>query len=214
MAVLPALGKITNKFSAGHQAVDIANSVGTPIHAPDGGKIIHAGQMGSGTSDAGLAVEILSLDKYVGHRLCHNSKIIVKVGDIVQKGQVVAYMGFTGYTQPDNVPAGSHCHWIMFIQGRRVNGLLYIDKAPVAPQRIAKRGTATVIAPILNVRNAPSTSAAIKDTYKKGQTFNYDSYIDVNGYRWLSYVSTFFRIRRYVAQKNLKTGERFVTGGA
>lgn len=83
-------------------------------------------------------------------------------------------------------------------------------KKQAKPTRKAKKGVAKVVATALNVRNSPSTSAKIVATYKKGQTFNYDSYIDAGGYRWLSYVS-FSGERRYVAQAAGKT--KYVSGG-
>lgn len=81
---------------------------------------------------------------------------------------------------------------------------------PAAPTRKAKSGKAKVIVGTLNVRTSPSTSAKIAAVYKKGETFNYDSYITANGYTWLSYVS-FGGVRRYVAQAKGK--ERYVSGG-
>jgi phage tail sheath gpL-like len=48
--------------------------------------------------------------------------------------------------------------------------------------------------------------------YKKNQYINYDSYIDINGYRWLSYIS-FSGVRRYVAQRSLDKKRTFVKGG-
>lgn len=63
----------------------------------------------------------------------------------------------------------------------------------------AKKGTATVIVDTLNVRNEPSTSAAIVAQYHKGQTFNYDGYVVTNGYVWLIYTS-FSGVKRYVAE--------------
>lgn len=73
-----------------------------------------------------------------------------------------------------------------------------IKAAPATPQRVAASGSYTVKY-TTNIRNAPSTSAAIVGTYAPGESFNYDSYIDTNGYRWLSYVSR-SGIRRYVAK--------------
>ena len=73
------------------------------------------------------------------------------------------------------------------------------DPAPATGNRIARGGTARVLVAGLNVRNAPSTGAAVAATYVKGQTFNYDSYIITNGYVWLSYVSN-SGVRRYVAE--------------
>lgn len=62
----------------------------------------------------------------------------------------------------------------------------------------------------LNVRQAPSTSAAIVAKYSGGQSFTYDSKVVSNGYLWVSYMS-YSGARRYVAIKNLSTGQTFGT---
>ena len=72
-----------------------------------------------------------------------------------------------------------------------------IKAAPASPQRVPASGSYRVKY-TTNIRNAPSTSAGIVGTYAAGESFNYDSYIDTNGYRWYSYVS-YSGHRRYVA---------------
>lgn len=54
------------------------------------------------------------------HGFCHNEAIYVKVGQEVKRGQKLARMGYTGYTEPDNVPAGTHVHWILSKNGQWV----------------------------------------------------------------------------------------------
>ena len=71
-------------------------------------------------------------------------------------------------------------------------------KAKPASQRVAASGSYRVKY-TTNIRNAPSTSAAIVGSYAPGESFNYDSYIDTNGYRWYSYIS-YSGQRRYVAK--------------
>lgn len=77
----------------------------------------------------------------------------------------------------------------------------FVNKTPVSNQgnRIAKRGTATVLVNALNVRNEPTTNSGVVATYSKGQVFHYDSYIITNGFVWLSYISS-TGVRRYVAE--------------
>lgn len=72
-----------------------------------------------------------------------------------------------------------------------------VKATPAAPQRVAASGSYRVKY-TTNIRNAPSTSASVVGTYAPGESFNYDSYIDTNGYRWYSYVS-YSGHRRYVA---------------
>lgn len=73
-----------------------------------------------------------------------------------------------------------------------------VKSAPASPQLVPASGSYRVKY-TTNIRNAPSTSATIVGTYAPGESFNYDSYIDTNGYRWYSYVS-YSGQRRYVAK--------------
>ena len=73
-----------------------------------------------------------------------------------------------------------------------------VKAKPASPQRVAASGSYRVKY-TTNIRNAPSTSAGIVGTYAAGESFNYDSYIDTNGYRWYSYIS-YSGQRRYVAK--------------
>ena len=72
-----------------------------------------------------------------------------------------------------------------------------------------ERGTFTVTVDKLNVRNAPSTSSGVESVYSKGQTFTYDSVYEINGYRWVSYVS-YSGVRRYVSYRKIG-GEKYGT---
>lgn len=103
--------------------------------------------------------------------------------------------------------APQYIGWSTHCDGRQ-----YVEeyKPKKAPSRKMKYGRATVVVGTLNVRDKPSTASKVVASYKKGQAFNYDSYIDTNGYRWLSYVSYSGR-RRYVAQGKGKT--KYVKGG-
>ncbi len=123
----PAQGSVTQGFSSSHLAVDIGGQTyfGTPIVAPHAGKITAAGQMGSGTNDAGLAIDVTG--GQLKSRLAHNDQILVSVGQDVSEGQQIGTQGFTGYTQPDNTKAGTHCHWVLWDNGVRVDGRNYIN---------------------------------------------------------------------------------------
>ena len=48
--------------------------------------------------------------------------------------------------------------------------------------------------------------------YTPGMNFNYDSYVDANGVRFLSYIS-YSKVRRYVAQQTLDGTTVYVSGG-
>jgi murein DD-endopeptidase MepM/ murein hydrolase activator NlpD len=189
-------------FGWKHGGQDYPANQGTQVVAPHAGKIVMADWNGS----AGKEVRIVGANGFVS-RLLHLQHTAVSVGQTVKEGQLVGLSGNTGFS------TGPHLHWGLSINGKYVNPLLYVTPPkPPAPERIAKKGTATVTTAVLNVRNSPSTTAKIQATYKKGEKFNYDSYIDTNGYRWLSYISVSSKTRRYVAQRKLG-GESYVSGG-
>jgi hypothetical protein len=129
----PTWGRISQGFSLLHTAVDIVNAYRTPIKAPEAGKVTYVGQMGSGLSNAGLVVQIGD-PRGNAHRLCHLDSFIVRAGQTVTEGQVVGYMGYTGFTIPAGI-GGTHLHWVMFRNGRRVNPLNFVT-VPSGPAPI------------------------------------------------------------------------------
>lgn len=95
--------------------------------------------------------------------------------------------------------APKYLGWSYWVDGVKVVEDYEVPVTPPTGSLTEKRGTATVTVDVLNVRNEPSTDAAIIAQYSYGQTFNYDSYIIANGYVWLSYES-YSGVRRYVAE--------------
>lgn len=132
-------GFVTQGFSAAHPAVDLAYANGdlsynSPIYAPESGKVTYVGQMGSGTLDAGLVVQITNGNRV--HRLCHLASYSVSVGQQVTEGQQVARMGYSGYVIDAQgrvgTKAGTHLHQVMEINGQRVDARNYVTSAPSA----------------------------------------------------------------------------------
>ncbi|MBP2073029.1 LysM peptidoglycan-binding domain-containing M23 family metallopeptidase [Thermoanaerobacterium butyriciformans] len=99
-----------------HAGIDIAASIGDPIYAADGGTVIFSGW----ESGYGYLVKIDHGNGYVTY-YGHASKLIVKKGDKVYKGQEIALAGMTGNT------TGPHVHFEV-----RKNGV------PVNPQKYLK----------------------------------------------------------------------------
>jgi murein DD-endopeptidase MepM/ murein hydrolase activator NlpD len=98
-----------------HPGVDIANSPDTLIAATADGTVLFSGW----THGYGNLVVIehgYGLQTVYGH----TSKALVKVGDRVHKGQVIAYMGTTGRS------TGAHLHYEVRRQGRAVNPMQFL----------------------------------------------------------------------------------------
>lgn len=94
--------------SAFHEGIDFPAATGTPIIAAAGGVIIAA----EFHHDYGNMLEIDHGNDIVT-RYAHASKLLVKVGDIVQRGQHVADIGSTGRS------TGSHLHFEVLVKGTR-----------------------------------------------------------------------------------------------
>jgi len=114
----PTQGRLTQGFHAGHHAIDLANSVGTPIYAAESGKVIRA--KGSGWNGGyGNNIKIQH-PSGLTTLYAHLNVLNVKVGDTVVRGQQIAQMGNTGRS------TGPHVHFEV-IQGKnKLNPLQFI----------------------------------------------------------------------------------------
>lgn len=117
--VVPTRGRVSSPYGmrngSMHRGIDLANSKGTAVYAADGGKVIFAGYKGS----YGYLIEINHENGYVT-RYAHNSKLLVKSGDRVYRGQQIATMGSSGRS------TGSHLHFEVLINGTHKNPYSYI----------------------------------------------------------------------------------------
>ena len=89
--------------------------MGTPVLAPADGIVDYIGRK----DDLG---NMVSLDHGYGYltRYGHNSKIIVRAGQQVRRGQVIAFVGSTGRS------TGPHLHYEVFRNGVLVDPSDYI----------------------------------------------------------------------------------------
>ncbi|HUS25711.1 MAG TPA: M23 family metallopeptidase [Candidatus Binatia bacterium] len=105
-----------------HYGVDVAVPVGTEVRAPAGGVVALAAK------DMYYTGGTLILDH--GHglssTLMHLSKLQVKQGQVVKRGEVVALSGMTGRA------TGPHLHWGMSWFDRRVDAQLLAGPMPGA----------------------------------------------------------------------------------
>ncbi|MGF7150708.1 murein DD-endopeptidase MepM/ murein hydrolase activator NlpD [Sphingomonas zeicaulis] len=121
----PARGRISGLFGAQriyrgepgsfHSGVDVAGGAGAPVVAPADGVVTLAAE-----SDFTLEGRLLMLDHGMGlnSAFLHLSKIDVKEGDVVRRGQKIGEIGSTGRA------TGPHLHWSMKWRDARIDPLL------------------------------------------------------------------------------------------
>lgn len=101
-----------------HNGTDFAAPHGTPIYSTADGVVTHAGWL----SGYGRLVKIQH-EFGIETRYAHNSKLFVKVGQRVSRGQKIAAMGNTGRS------TGTHLHYEIRVGGKPVNPMIYIKAA-------------------------------------------------------------------------------------
>ena len=119
---LPAGGRITARYGyrrdpftserTFHPALDISTGYGQPVRATADGRVAEAGRNGN----LGKMIEI---DHGFGRRTRygHLSEFAIAVGEDVERGQVIGYVGATGRA------TGSHVHYEVLVGNRRMNPL-------------------------------------------------------------------------------------------
>ncbi|MCX7779394.1 MAG: M23 family metallopeptidase [Negativicutes bacterium] len=119
-SIWPASGEVTSRFgwrsspwgwgSDWHPGIDIANDYGTPIAATAAGEVVFSGWYGGYGQmiriDHGNGIETV---------YAHNAENLVRPGQYVKKGDVIAYMGSTGAS------TGTHLHYEVRVNGTAVN---------------------------------------------------------------------------------------------
>jgi murein DD-endopeptidase MepM/ murein hydrolase activator NlpD len=119
---LPVGGRVTSPFGERfhpilgyerfHAGVDLAAGAGTPIVAAADGRVVSAGWRGG----YGRAVAI-EHSGGLESRYGHMSRIAAYPGELVQRGQVIGYVGSSGLS------TGPHLHFEVTKYGRPVNPL-------------------------------------------------------------------------------------------
>lgn len=111
---LPLNGTVTSEFGLRngrpHNGIDIASDKGDPIHAALKGKVVYSGtQRGYGN------VIILEHDDNTMTVYAHNEANLVRLGEMVNKGQPIATVGQTG------TATGPHLHFEYRIRGKAID---------------------------------------------------------------------------------------------
>jgi murein DD-endopeptidase MepM/ murein hydrolase activator NlpD len=125
-SIMPTQGWLTSAFSSmrehpilhiarPHEGIDVTAPMGSPIEAPAAGVVTDAGwESGYGntvTIDHGYGITT---------KFAHASKLLVKTGQRVQRGQRIALVGNTG------LATGPHLHYEVHVNGRPVDPLKYV----------------------------------------------------------------------------------------
>jgi hypothetical protein len=126
--LLPVEGRNTSGFGAPrryapggnvsfHYGTDIAAPTGTPIAATNRGRVLIADfypiKGGFTVIDHGASVYSFYF---------HQSRILVSVGDVVARGQIIGEVGSTGLS------TGPHLHWEMRVNTIATNPMSWVDR--------------------------------------------------------------------------------------
>lgn len=125
-SILPTAGLVSSRFSSErlhplyqrampHEGVDVSAPRGTPILAAANGKVLRAGW----ATGYGQLVEISHGYGYVT-RYGHASRIMVRAGQTVSRGEVIAQVGNSG------IATSPHLHYEVLVNGRAQNPMNYV----------------------------------------------------------------------------------------
>ncbi len=131
-SIMPTNGFLASRFSSiryhpilhenrPHEGVDIAAPYGTEVVAPAGGRVIRVGW------ENGYGLEV-SIDHGYGieTRYAHLSRTDVVVGEMVKRGDRLAWVGSTGLS------VGPHLHYEVLVNGRPTDPLRYVMPSVIA----------------------------------------------------------------------------------
>jgi len=105
-----------------HRGIDVANSMYTPIHAAGAGKVIFAGRSPYDPSWIVIIAHSSHLVTWYVHVDNRRHPPKVHAGQYVAAGQVIAYVGMTGWT------TGPHLHWAVQLNDNWVNPRLFLPR--------------------------------------------------------------------------------------
>lgn len=131
-SIWPVDGWVTADFSKGtgvlkkaHQGIDISATLGSIVRAAADGIVVSAGW----ADDLGNFI-MIDHDGQFTTRYSHSSKVLVRQGDVVKKGQTIALVGSSGHS------TGPHLHYEVW-QGKT---LIDPRKFLIRDWRFASRG--------------------------------------------------------------------------
>jgi murein DD-endopeptidase MepM/ murein hydrolase activator NlpD len=125
-SIMPTTGWLSSQFTSSrfhpilhenrpHEGIDVTAPTGTPIVAPATGIVVSAGN----DKGFGLSVEI-DHGNGIRTRFAHCSRLAVRTGQRVTRGQLIAAVGMTG------LATAPHLHYEIHVNGKPVDPLTYV----------------------------------------------------------------------------------------
>lgn len=124
-SIWPAKGWLTSRYGYRvspftgkpqfHAGLDIAGALGTDVLAPAAGRVVFAGKRGP----LGNSI-VIDHGHGVRTQYGHTNDVLVRVGQTVERGQVIATLGNTGRS------TGPHLHYVVEVYGKTKDPLDYI----------------------------------------------------------------------------------------
>ena len=117
--IWPVAGPITSpygmRWGSLHPGIDIGAGTGTPIRAAAGGRVIVSGYSGGYGN-----LTVIDHGNGIATAYAHQSSLAAAAGQEVGQGQVVGYVGSTGFS------TGPHLHFEVRVNGTPVDPLGYL----------------------------------------------------------------------------------------
>jgi len=151
-----------------HHGTDFGARRGTPLLAVNDGKVIYAGWMGG----YGKVVKIKHGGGYVS-LYAHQSRIRVKRGQWVKKGQIIGYVGSTGRS------TGPHLHFGLMKNGRWIDPMRVLGKKSISSGSVMKKFTKYE-----DVKTTKYKKVEIKDAEKNKKRLEAYLIDDAPSYIW------------------------------
>ena len=132
-SIMPTSGWLSSAFTRSrrhpilhitrpHEGIDVSAPMGAPIVAPAAGRVTKVSRQ----RGYGLVLQIEHANG-ITTRYAHCSKIVVRAGQRVTRGQVIANVGNSGLS------TGPHLHYEIHVNGRPVDPLTYVLPDGVIP---------------------------------------------------------------------------------
>ena len=148
-AIQPVSNKDLNRIASGfgyridpiyktvklHAGLDFAAPLGTPIYATANGTVAVAGNTGNGYGNHVVINHGYGYETLYGHM----SRIKVRAGQTVKRGEVIGWVGSTGKS------TGPHCHYEVHKNGQKIDPVyfFYNDLSPEQYDLLLKKAASS-----------------------------------------------------------------------